>query len=335
MLVTAERRGVDWRSVTGTSNQSDYLSHYVANHMFYRLSLPGARRVLMDHIAFCNEKVPRWNPMSVVGQHTQQAGATPAEAMAFTLATAVQNAEDCIARGMDPDQFLPRFTFFFDISLSFFEEIAKFRAGRRIWARLARERLGAKKPPAWRFKFHAQTSGVDLTRQQPLNNIARVAVQAMAGIFGGLQSLHTDAYDEAFQVPSEAGARIAVATQNILREEAHLTDVIDPLGGSFYVESLTDAMEEKILVDHEDDRRRRRHVQGGRVRPGAAHDRRLGAALPAQGRQRRADDRRRQRLPRRRRRGDAAGGRAARPGRRCRPTSTPSPRGRRVARRRR
>ena len=248
MLVTAERRGVDWKNVTGTSNQSDYLSHYVANHMFYRLSLPGARRVLMDHIAFCNEHVPRWNPMSVVGQHTQQAGATPAEAMAFTLAAAVQNAEDCIARGMDPDQFLPRFTFFFDISLSFFEEIAKFRAGRRIWARLARERLGAKDPKAWRFKFHAQTSGVDLTRQQPLNNIARVTTQAIAGIFGGLQSLHTDSYDEVFQVPGEAAARIAVATQNILREEAHLTDVIDPLGGSFYVESLTDAMEEKIVA---------------------------------------------------------------------------------------
>ena len=248
MLVAAERRGVDWKRVSGTSNQSDYLSHYVANHMFYRLSLPGARRVLIDHIAWCGEHVPRWNPMSVVGQHTQQAGATPAEAMAFTLSAAVQNAEDCIARGMDPDQFLPRFTFFFDISLSFFEEIAKFRAGRRIWARLARERLGAKSEKAWRFKFHAQTSGVDLTRQQPLNNIARVTAQAMAGIFGGLQSLHTDAYDEAYATPSEAGARIAVATQNILREEAHLTDVIDPLGGSFYVESLTDRMEEKIVA---------------------------------------------------------------------------------------
>ena len=248
MLVAAERRGVDWKNVTGTSNQSDYISHFIANHMFYRLSLSGARRVLMDHIAFCNEHVPRWNPMSVVGQHTQQAGATPAEAMAFTLSTALQNAEDCIGRGMDPDDFLPRFTFFFDISLSFFEEVAKFRAGRRIWARLARERLGAKDPRAWRFKFHAQTSGVDLTRQQPLNNIARVTAQAMAGIFGGLQSLHTDAYDEAYATPSEAGARIAVATQNILREEAHLTDVIDPLGGSFYVESLTDAMEEKILA---------------------------------------------------------------------------------------
>jgi methylmalonyl-CoA mutase N-terminal domain/subunit len=247
MLVAAERRGTDWKRITGTSNQSDYLSHYVANHMFYRLSLPGARRVLLDHIAWCREFVPRWNPMSVVGQHMQQAGATPAEAMAFTIASAVQNAEDCLARGMDPDEFLPRFTFFFDISLSFFEEVAKFRAGRRIWARLARERIGAKNPTAWRFKFHAQTSGVDLTRQQPLNNIARVTAQAMAGIFGGLQSLHTDAYDEAYATPSEAGARIAVATQNILREEAHLTDVIDPLGGSFYVEALTDRMEEKIL----------------------------------------------------------------------------------------
>jgi len=247
MLVAAERRGIAWNRITGTSNQSDYISHFVANHMFYRLALSGARRVLMDHIAWCRTHVPRWNPMSVVGQHMQQAGATPAEAMAFTLSTAVQNAEDCLVRGMDPDEFLPRFTFFFDISLSFFEEVAKFRAGRRIWARLARERLGAKDPRSWRFKFHGQTSGVDLTRQQPLNNIARVTAQAMAGIFGGLQSLHTDAYDEAYATPSEAGARIAVATQNILREEAHLTDVIDPLGGSFYVESLTDQMEARIL----------------------------------------------------------------------------------------
>ncbi|MGW8271399.1 MAG: methylmalonyl-CoA mutase family protein [Burkholderiales bacterium] len=169
-----------------------------------------------------------------------------AEAMAFTLASAIQYAEDCQARGMAPDSFLPRFTFFFDISVSFFEEIAKFRAGRRIWAKLARERFGAKDPKAWRFKFHGQTSGVDLTRQQPLNNIARVAVQAMAGIFGGLQSLHTDSYDEVLSVPTAEAARIAVATQNVLREEAQLTDVIDPLGGSYYLETLTDQMEEKI-----------------------------------------------------------------------------------------
>jgi methylmalonyl-CoA mutase N-terminal domain/subunit len=215
--------------------------------MFFRIALPGARRILGDHIAFCNRHVPRWNPMSVVGQHMQQAGATPAEAVAFTLSTAIQNARDCIARGMDPDGFLPRFTFFFDISVSFFEEIAKFRAARRIWARVTRDELGAKDPKSWRFKFHAQTSGADLTRQQPLNNIARVTVQAMAGILGGLQSLHTDAYDEALSVPSEYGARIAIATQNILREEAHLTDVIDPLGGSFYLETLTDHMEGEML----------------------------------------------------------------------------------------
>jgi len=247
MLAAARRRGTDWRLVCGTSNQSDYLSHYVANHMFFRLALPGARRVLGDHIEYCNRFVPSWNPMSVVGQHMQQAGATPAEAMAFTLSTAVQNAQDCIARGMDPDAFLPRFTFFFDISISFFEEVAKFRAARRIWARIAREQLGARDPRSWRFKFHGQTSGVDLTRQQPLNNIARVTVQAIAGILGGLQSMHTDAYDEVLSVPSEYGARIAIATQNILREEAHLTDVIDPLGGSFYVEKLTDDMEAEIL----------------------------------------------------------------------------------------
>ncbi len=247
LLATARRRGVDWRGISGTSNQSDYLSHFVANHMFFRIALAGARRILGDHIEFCNRHVPRWNPMSVVGQHMQQAGATPAQSMAFTLATALQNAEDCIARGMAPDSFLPRFTFFFDVSVAFFEEIAKFRAGRRIWARLTRERLGAKDPRSWRFKFHAQTSGADLTRQQPLNNIARVTVQAMAGIFGGLQSLHTDSFDEALSCPTAGGARIAVSTQNILREESRLTDVIDPLGGSYYVETLTDQMEAEIL----------------------------------------------------------------------------------------
>jgi methylmalonyl-CoA mutase N-terminal domain/subunit len=246
LLAVAKRRGVPWRAITGTSNQSDCISHFVANHMFFRLALGGARRLIVDHVAFCNEHVPGWNPLSVVGQHMQQAGATPAEAMAYTLSSALQYAGDCIARGMDPDVFLPRFTFFFDISISFFEEVAKFRAGRRLWAKLARERLGARDPRSWRFKFHAQTSGVDLTRQQPLNNIARVTAQAIAGIFGGLQSLHTDGYDEAFSTPTAEAARVAVATQSILREEAHLTDVIDPLGGSYYVEALTDEMERRI-----------------------------------------------------------------------------------------
>ena len=247
MLATARRRGIDWRTIRGTSNQSDYLSHFAANHMFFRLALPGARRILVDHIAWCGEQTPHWNPLSIVGQHMQQAGATPAEAMAFALSSAIQYADDCVAAGMSPDTFLPRFTFFFDISISFFEEIAKVRAGRRIWARVTRERYGARDPRSWRFKFHGQTSGVDLTRQQPLNNISRVTVQAMAGIFGGLQSLHTDAYDEALSCPTQFGARIAVATQNILREEAHLTDVIDPLGGSYFVETLTNEMEARVL----------------------------------------------------------------------------------------
>ncbi len=247
LLGVAKRRGVPFEKITGTSNQSDYISHYVANHMFYRISQPGSRRLLVDHVAYCREQVPNWNPVSVVGQHMQQAGATPAETMGFALSTAIQYAEDFIAAGMAPDTVLPRFTFFFDVSISFFEEIAKFRAGRRIWSRIAKDRLGAKDPRSWRFKFHGQTSGVDLTAQQPLNNIARVAVQAAAGIFSGLQSMHTDAYDEAITCPTEETARIAVATQNILREEAHLCDVIDPLGGSYYVEALTNRMEQEIL----------------------------------------------------------------------------------------
>ncbi len=248
VLNVADRRAVPWQQISGTSNQSDYLSHFVANHMFFRLSLEGARRVLLDQIAFCRERVPNWNPLSVVGQHMQQAGATPAQAMGLTLCSALQYGRDCLNRGLDPDDFLPRFTFFFDISMSLFEEVAKFRAGRRLWARLTREQLGATTDRAQRFKFHGQTSGADLTRQQPLNNITRVTAQAIAGILGGLQSLHTDAYDEVINVPNEDPARIAIATQNILREEAGLCDVIDPLGGSWYVENLTDEMEKAILV---------------------------------------------------------------------------------------
>jgi len=248
MAALARRRGIPWSAITGTSNQSDYISHYVANHMFYRLSLPGSRRVLLDHIKFANQHMTGWNPVSVVGQHMQQAGATPAESMGLTLSTAIQYANDCITLGLEPDSFLPRFTFFFDISISLFEEAAKFRAARRIWSRITREQLGAKDPRSWRFKFHGQTSGSDLTRQQPLNNIARVTIQALSGILGGLQSLHTDGYDEVLSVPTEDAARVAVATQNILREEAGLADVIDPLGGSYYVETLTDQMEEAILA---------------------------------------------------------------------------------------
>jgi len=246
LLKVAKDRSIPWPSLVGTTNQSDYLSHYAALHMFYRLALAGQKRTLLDHIEWMNRYVPKWNPISIVGQHTQQAGATPAQAMGFAISSAIQYADDLMARGKSADSFLPRFSFFFDVSISFFEEIAKFRAGRRIWHRITRDRFGAKDPRSQRFRFHTQTSGADLTRQQPLNNIARVTVHAMAGIFGGLQSLHTDSYDEAIGIPTESTARIAVATQSILRDEAHLADVIDPLAGSYYVETLTNQMEEEI-----------------------------------------------------------------------------------------
>lgn len=246
LFATAKARGVQWSKLAGTTNQSDYLSHYTALHMFFRIALSGQRRLMLDHIEWMKKHAPRWNSLSIIGQHMQQAGATPAQAMGLAISSAIQYADDMVERGHEPDQFLTRFSFFFDISISFFEEIAKFRAGRRIWDRITAQRFGAKDPRARRFRFHAQTSGVDLTRQQPYNNIARVAVQAMAGIFGGLQSLHTDAYDEALGSPTTDAARISVATQNILRDEAHLDDVIDPLGGSYYVETLTDRMDAEI-----------------------------------------------------------------------------------------
>ncbi|MCA8967396.1 MAG: methylmalonyl-CoA mutase, partial [Planctomycetes bacterium] len=163
------------------------------------------------------------------------------------LSSAIQHADDLVARGLDPDRFLPRLSFFFDVSISFFEEIAKFRAGRRIWARVARQRYRARDPRSMQLRFHTQTAGTDLTRQQPLNNIARVAVQAMAAILGGTQSLHTDAWDEALSAPGEAAARVAISTQNILRDEALLDQVIDPLGGAYFVERHTDEMEAAIV----------------------------------------------------------------------------------------
>jgi methylmalonyl-CoA mutase, N-terminal domain len=243
LLVHAERTGADWRRLTGTSNQSDCLSHYVANHMFLRLPPGPGIRVLADHVRFTHEHVPGWNPISVVGQHMQQAGATPVQALAFTLATAIEYVGAVCASGLDVDAFGPRVTFFHDISLSLFEEVAKLRAQRRMWARIMRERFGARDERTLRFKVHTQTSGADLTRQQPLNNAVRVTVQALAAILGGTQSLHTDAIDEALGTPTESAARLALATQAVLGEETGIAGVADPLGGSWYVEALTDAME--------------------------------------------------------------------------------------------
>jgi methylmalonyl-CoA mutase N-terminal domain/subunit len=201
-LALAKRRGVPWTRITGTSNQSDCISHFVANHMFFRIALPGARRIVVDHIQYANEHLPGWNPLSIVGQHMQQAGATPAQAMAFTLCSAHPVRRRLPGPRHGPRRFLPRFTFFFDISHQPVRGSGQVPRRPPHLGALCRERFGAKDPRSWRFKFHGQTSGVDLTRQQPLNNIARVTTQAIAGILGGLQSLHTDSYDEVFSTPT-------------------------------------------------------------------------------------------------------------------------------------
>jgi methylmalonyl-CoA mutase N-terminal domain/subunit len=256
LLVLAEERGVPWDRLRGTSNQSDFLSHYVANHMFLRLTPRGSLRVLVDHIRFMQDHVPGWNPVSVVGQHMQQAGATPLQALAFTLCTAIEYVRAATGAGLDIDEFGHRVTFFHDISLSLFEEVAKLRAQRRMWATIMRDWFGAREERTLKFKVHTQTSGADLVQADPLNNVVRITVQALAAILGGTQSLHTDAFDEAYATPTEAAARLALMTQHILSDETGVPDVVDPLGGSYYVEALTDEMEERAwVIVHEVERR--------------------------------------------------------------------------------
>jgi len=242
----AQEQGISPDCLRGTTNQADFISHYVSLHMYHRFSLEGHERMTIDHVKYVTENMPLWNPLSLVGQHMQQAGATPLQEMAFTIASGIYYIDKCVKRGLNVDDFAPRFSFFFDVTINIFEEVAKFRAGRRVWARLLKERFGAANPRSMRMKFHAQTSGRELTRQQVQNNIARVAFQALAAVLGGAQSLHTDAYDEALNSPSREAARVALMTQNIIAEETGMADVIDPLGGSYYMETLTDEMEEKI-----------------------------------------------------------------------------------------
>jgi methylmalonyl-CoA mutase N-terminal domain/subunit len=244
-IALAQKRGVPLDQLRGTTNQSDFLSHYVACNMMYRFSLEGHLRLLLDHIQFCTQHMPKWQPLSIVGQHMQQGGATPLQSLAFTLASGIFYVEQTMKRGLDVDSFAPRFSFFFDVSLDLFEEIAKFRAARRMWARIMRERFGAKDERSWKLRFHAQTSGTDLTQQQPLNNLIRATVQTLAAVLGGAQSIHTDSYDEALWTPTEETRRLALMTNHIIGEETGVADVIDPLGGSFYVESLTSEMEKR------------------------------------------------------------------------------------------
>jgi len=242
-IALAQKRGVPVEVLRGTSNQSDFISHYVACNMMFRFGLEGHLRMLLDHIRFCTQNMPKWQPLSVVGQHMQQAGATPLQALAFTLASGIFYVDQAIKAGLAVDSFAPRFSFFFDVSLDLFDEVAKFRAARRMWAKVMRERFGAKDPRSWVLRFHAQTSGTDVTQQQPLNNIVRATVQTLAAVLGGAQSIHTDSYDEAFWSPSEKARRVALMTSHVLAEETGVADVIDPLGGSYYMEHLTDEME--------------------------------------------------------------------------------------------
>jgi methylmalonyl-CoA mutase N-terminal domain/subunit len=240
-VALADVRGVPRDAIGGTV-QNDCLKEFIAQHAWLVPPRP-AMRIVTDMIEFCTREVPRWNTVSISGYHIREAGATAAQELAFTLADGIGYVESCIERGMRVDEFAPRLSFFFDVHNDFFEEIAKFRAARRMWARIMRERFGATSPESMKLRTHAQTAGVSLTAQQPHNNVARVALQALAAVLGGTQSLHTNSLDETYALPTEESVTIALRTQQILAEESGVAGTIDPLGGSYYVEWLTDRLE--------------------------------------------------------------------------------------------
>jgi len=240
-VAAAERQGVPIEQLQGTI-QNDILKEYMAQHAWIYPAEP-ALKVIVDLFEWASERTPKWNTISISGYHIREAGATAAQELAFTLANGFCYVEHGLARGLEVDGFAPRLSFFWDVHNDFFEEIAKLRAARRIWARHMRERYGARDERSWRMRFHCQTAGVTLTAQQPHNNVARVAYQALAAVLGGTQSLHTNALDETLALPTEESVRIALRTQQILAYETGVANVADPLGGSFYVEALTDALE--------------------------------------------------------------------------------------------
>jgi methylmalonyl-CoA mutase, N-terminal domain len=239
--VAAEKQGWSLADLGGTL-QTDIFKEYIAQKEWLFPPEPHLR-LIGDLIEFCTEHTPRYHPISISGYHIREAGSTAVQELAFTLADGFAYVELGMDRGLHPDAFVPRFSFFFDAHIDFFEEIAKFRAGRRIWARWLRERYGATAEKALLMRFHTQTAGVSLTAQQPDNNIVRTAIEALAGVLGGTQSLHTNALDEVLALPSDHAARVALRTQLVLAEETGVTNVIDPLGGSWYVEWLTDEIE--------------------------------------------------------------------------------------------
>jgi len=242
-VVSAEEGGVPADRLGGTI-QADILKEYIAQKEWC-FPIDPAMRFLGDMIEWCAGHMPRWHPVSISGYHIREAGSTAAQELAFTLKDGLTYIEQAVERGLDVDDFAPRLSFFFNAQIDFFEEIAKYRAARRIWARELRYTFGAKNPRSWLMRFHTQTAGVSLTAQQPLNNIVRTTIEALAGVLGGTQSLHTNSYDEALALPTEEAARIALRTQQIIAHETGVTNTIDPLGGSYFVEALTDKMEAK------------------------------------------------------------------------------------------
>jgi methylmalonyl-CoA mutase N-terminal domain/subunit len=244
-LVVAEKQGARWDKISGTL-QNDILKEYIAQKEWIYPIKP-AMKLVIDTFAFCTEHVPRYNPVSVSGYHIREAGATAAQELAFTLRDGIEYVAWGVEAGLDVDRFVPRMSFFFNAHNDFFEEIAKYRAARRIWAREMKRRFGSSYERTLQLRFHTQTAGVSLTVQQPLNNIVRVAIQALAGVLGGTNSLHTDAYDEALALPTDRAALIALRTQQIIAEETGVANTVDPLGGSYFLESLTEKMEQEAL----------------------------------------------------------------------------------------
>ncbi|MBM4307837.1 MAG: methylmalonyl-CoA mutase [Deltaproteobacteria bacterium] len=242
-IVLAEKQGVSKKEIGGTI-QNDMLKEFIAQKTFMLPPRPSIR-IIVDTIEYCTKEVPRWNTISISGYHIREAGSTAVQELAFTLADGIAYVEAAIERGLDVDDFAPRLSFFFDSHIDFFEEIAKFRAARRIWAKIMRERFMAKKPRSWMLRFHTQTAGCSLTAQQPFNNVVRTAYEALAAVLGGTQSLHTNSLDETYAIPTEEAVTIALRTQQILAEETGVTNTIDPLAGSYFLEALTNQMEGK------------------------------------------------------------------------------------------
>lgn len=245
-IVAAEKQGVPMEKLRGTL-QNDILKEYIAQKEFIFPPEP-SMRLVVDTIEFSTKNLPLWNTVSISGYHIREAGATAAQELAFTLGDGLEYVRWCLERGLDVDEFAPRLSFFFNCHNDFFEEIAKFRAARRIWAREMKETFGAKNPRSWLCRFHTQTAGVSLTAQQPQNNIARVTIQALAAVLGGTQSLHTNSMDEAWALPSEEAATTALRTQQIIAEESGVTNTVDPLAGSFFVEHETNKIESQVYA---------------------------------------------------------------------------------------